>query len=388
MRHLVLPAAFAALLACTATPAAAAEEASAPAVTLEELQRQLAAQQAEIDALKAHTKAEEAGKAAKPEQALEFGTGRSDFGGYGELHYNNLDSGSQIDFHRFVLYFAHEFDDQLRFFSEFELEHSLAGEGKPGEVELEQAYIEYSFGDGSRVTGGLFLMPIGIINETHEPTTFYGVERNPVESNIIPTTWWEAGAAYGGLIGGGGLSYDLAVTSGLKTDGSFNIRNGRQKVASAVAEDLAYTGRLKYVGDGGLEIAASIHQQENITQGLVVGAGGATLYSAHLMLERERFGLRALWASWDLEGAAPAAAEKDVQDGYYVEGSFKPLAKLGVFARYSVWDNGGVGVTSRTQANYGFNWWPHEQVVVKLDVQDQGDTVNNDGLNLGIGYRF
>ena len=388
MRHLVLPAAFAALIACTTSAIAATEQTPAPALTLEELQRQLAAQQAEIDALKAHTKAEEAEKAGRTEQTEGFGTGRSDFGGYGELHYNNLDSGSQIDFHRFVLYFAHEFDDQLRFFSEVELEHSLAGEGKPGEVELEQAYIEYSFDSGARVTGGLFLMPVGIINETHEPTELYGVERNPVESSIIPSTWWEAGAAYSGLIGDSGLKYDLALTSGLKTDATFNIRNGRQKVASAVAEDLAYTARLKYSGAGGLELAASISQQEDITQGLVPGAGGATLYTAHVMVERERFGLRALWASWDLEGSAPAAAGKDVQDGYYVEGSFKPLAKFGVFARYSVWDNGGVGVTSRTQANYGFNWWPHQQVVVKLDLQDQGDTVNNDGLNLGIGYRF
>lgn len=383
MRHHVLLAAFAALLICITAPVAAAEDApaSTPAPTLEELQRRIDAQQAQIDALTAHTKAEE-------EKVEAFGAGHSDFGGYGELHYNNLDSGDQIDFHRFVLYFAHEFDANLRFFSEVELEHALAGESKPGEVELEQAYIEYSFEGGSRITGGLFLIPVGIINETHEPTEFYGVERNPVESNIIPSTWWEAGAAYSGLIGGSGLKYDLAVTSGLKTDGTFNIRNGRQKVASAVAEDLAYTARLKYSGAGGLELAASISQQENITQSLVAGAGAATLYTAHVMLERERFGLRALWASWDLEGAAPAAAEKDVQDGYYLEGSFKPLAKFGLFARYSVWDNGGVGVTSRTQANYGINWWPHEQVVVKLDLQDQGDTIDDDGLNLGIGYRF
>ncbi|MEP2792573.1 MAG: porin, partial [Kangiellaceae bacterium] len=63
-------------------------------------------------------------------------------GGYGELHYNNIEDSESIDFHRFVLFFGHEFTDSIRFFSELELEHSLAGDGKPGEVELEQAYIE------------------------------------------------------------------------------------------------------------------------------------------------------------------------------------------------------------------------------------------------------
>ena len=108
---------------------------------------------------------------------------KSHWGGYGELHNNNLEGQGpgvsdtkQIDFHRFVLYFGHEFRDDLRFFSEFELEHSLSGNGHPGEVELEQGYIQYDYNETTQITGGLFLMPIGIMNETHEPDTFYGVE--------------------------------------------------------------------------------------------------------------------------------------------------------------------------------------------------------------------
>ena len=130
---------------------------------------------------------------------------KTTIGGYGELHYNNLrnqkspvdgKSGNkdQIDFHRFVLFINHEFNDKMRFVSELELEHSLAGDGAPGEVELEQAYIQYDVTEKTAVVGGLFLTPVGILNETHEPPTFYGVERNDVEKNIIPTTWWEGGA--------------------------------------------------------------------------------------------------------------------------------------------------------------------------------------------------
>ncbi|MCZ6803392.1 MAG: hypothetical protein O7D86_05525, partial [Proteobacteria bacterium] len=62
---------------------------------------------------------------------------RTSIGGYGELHYNNLDddndaiggddSRDRVDYHRFVLYFGHDFTDKLRFFSELEVEHSLTG---------------------------------------------------------------------------------------------------------------------------------------------------------------------------------------------------------------------------------------------------------------------
>jgi len=120
-------------------------------------------------------------------------------GGYAEMHYNNWENQNdapgaedrnEIDFHRFVVFLGHQFNDRLRFFSEIELEHSIAGDDQNGEVELEQAYIEYDLNSAHRAKAGLFLVPVGIINETHEPDTFYGVERNSVENKIIPTTVW------------------------------------------------------------------------------------------------------------------------------------------------------------------------------------------------------
>ena len=104
---------------------------------------------------------------------------RTSLGGYGEMHYNNLDNKNgdsgdvdEIDFHRFVLFIGHEFSKKTRFFSEIELEHSLAGDGKPGEVELEQAYIEHDLSSTTQLKAGLFLMPVGLLNLTHEPNTF------------------------------------------------------------------------------------------------------------------------------------------------------------------------------------------------------------------------
>ena len=112
---------------------------------------------------------------------------KTQIGGYGEHHFNRFaDSEDQVDAHRYVLFFGHQFTDDVRFFSEFELEHGIAGEDQPGEIELEQAYIEWDYAQNHSVQVGQFLIPVGIMNETHEPDTFYGTERNLVEKNIIP----------------------------------------------------------------------------------------------------------------------------------------------------------------------------------------------------------
>jgi len=119
---------------------------------------------------------------------------RTTIGGYGELHYNNYrgdtpagvdQKNDEIDFHRFVLFFSHQFNDWISFRSEIELEHAIAGDGKAGEIELEQAYLDFALNKHYNVKAGVFLIPLGIINETHEPPTFYGVERNEVEKRII-----------------------------------------------------------------------------------------------------------------------------------------------------------------------------------------------------------
>lgn len=349
---------------------------------IDELRSILEAQQDEIDALKAGN----------------TGLGGNTYlGGYGELHYNNLDNkldgGSdkkQMDFHRFVLFINHDFEEGIRLNTEFELEHSLAGEGKPGEVELEQAFIDFDLNENHTARAGLFLMPVGILNETHEPPTFYGSERNPVEKNIIPTTWWEGGAAmYGRIMPG--LSYDVAITSGLDND-SYKIRSGRQKVANAVAEDLAYTGRIKWTGMAGLEVAATLQYEENITQGDDKDAS-ATLLETHAVWQSGPVGLRALYATWAVDGDGAKAVGMDEQTGYYLEPSYKLSPKWGLFARYSMWDNaaGDDADSEYTQTDVGVNFWPHPDVVIKADLQDQ--TVPDgkseyDGFNLAVGYQF
>ncbi|MDP1636425.1 MAG: porin [Gallionellaceae bacterium] len=325
---------------------------------------------------------------------------KTKLGGYGELHLNKLQSQTggadtdMLDLHRFVLFIGHEFNDSVRMFSELEVEHALAGESKPGEVELEQAYLEFDLNDNLSAKGGLFLLPVGILNETHEPPTFYGVERNPVETNIIPSTWWEGGAAMTARFDGG-ITLDGAWTTGLKATAAngYKPRNGRQKVANATAKDAAYTARLKWSGVPGVEVAGTVHHQSDMTQSVDATAGAATLYETHAVVNKGAFGLRALYAQWKLDGSGPKAIGADKQVGWYVEPSWKFAEQWGVFARQSSWDNaaGNTADSKFSQADVGVNFWPHPDVVVKLDYQNQKVPVGQnelDGFNLGLGYQF
>jgi hypothetical protein len=414
MKPVLLTAIYLALLLPLSAQAA---EKTAP--TVEELWEIIQKQQAEIEALK-NQQQQTAKQAADADEKAEAavvavedstsGTGsgsnwadKTTIGGYGELHYNNInndgiDDKNEIDFHRFVLFFGHEFTDRLRFFSELELEHAVSGDDENGEVELEQAYIEYDIRDNLQTKGGLFLMPVGILNETHEPNTFYGVERNDVESIIVPTTWWEAGAALNGYYDNG-ISWDLALTSGLAIpttgDNAFVVRSGRQKVSEAIANDFAYTGRLKYTGIQGLELAGTLNYQSDASQESGDGLGRGLLFETHAIYQNGPFQLRALYAGWDFDGSAVAAADADRQHGWYIEPSIRPWQMLGFYARYE--DVYGARTRDQfKQWEIGANYWPHEDVVLKVDYRDRNvdhvdvaaESVDFTAFDLGIGYQF
>ena len=322
-------------------------------------------------------------------------------GGYGELHYNKLDAEdpsqdiNEIDFHRFVLFFGYDFTDNIRFISEIELEHALAGDGKEGEIELEQAYIEFQHNETATTQTGIFLIPVGILNETHEPTTFYGVERNPVENIIIPATWWEAGAQFIKQFGHG-LQLNLALHSGLEipTD-TYRIRSGRQKVSKASANNLATTARIKYMGISGFELAASVQFQSDPSQLENDGLEDGTLYETHIAFNKGGFALRTLYAGWDFSGDAIEAGTNsaDSQNGWYIEPSYKFIDKIGIYLRTSKVK------AARNQDNFeqneiGLNWWPHSQVVFKIDWRNRDHDLDVEtgrdfhGFDLGIGYQF
>lgn len=362
----------------------------------------------ELEALKAQVDA----LATALEEKSNVSASKTSLGGYGEHHLNalkgdgTLSDKDQVDAHRYVLFINHQYSDDLKFFSEFELEHSLAGEGKPGEVELEQAYIQKTLKNGNRLSLGLFLMPVGFLNETHEPDTFYGVERNPVEGQIIPTTWWETGVMYSGNTEA--FSYDVAVHSGLNaidiTDHDDDaltpdqaayagIRSGRQKSAEADAKNKAFTARIKGSPSEGLELALSFQHQQDISgnEDLEIDAN---LVVANAAWSKDAWSVKAVYALWaindDIEVISAGASKAD---GFTAELGYKVRNDLGVFTRYSQWDTAAddSAESAFDQVDVGVNYWLAERVVVKADYQMQtkkADDSELNGLNLGLGWSF
>ena len=386
----LLPLVFACILAMPSSYAASETSVKELHKLLKEQQKQLKNLEAQIEATasQVESNAESSSKDSK-----------TTIGGYGELHYNNLNGEGgasdtdKIDFHRFVLFFGHEFSKTVRFWSELEIEHSIAGEGKTGEIELEQAYIEVDINKEHKSRIGMFLIPVGIINETHEPPVFYGVERNPVEKNIVPATWWAGGVSVLGELAPG-WSYDIAIHEGLSTTSanSYKPRNGRQKTGNASAKDLAYTGRIKWTGVAGLEVAATYHHQDDITQSVDATAGAANLIELHSIYNQGAFTIKALYAQWELDGTGPKSIGADEQNGWYIEPSFRINEKFGVFARYNKYDNkaGDSTASEKQQTEVGVNWWIDPSVVIKADIQRQDNDggSNQNGINLGMGYMF
>ncbi|HCT41950.1 MAG TPA: porin [Moraxellaceae bacterium] len=370
---------------------------------LEELRVELARQKALIE-----TQQQQLDSLASTVEAAP--TGKNDeattVGFYGEMHYNQRDEedpaigSNNIHLHRFVIFLGHTFSDTLSFKGELEFE------GAPDETEIEteveQAYIDWKLNDAVSLNIGQFLVPVGLLNETHEPDVIYGVERNPVEEFIIPATWWEKGVM-ARWQAAPGLALDAAIHNGLNGQGAGGIaalgtpdglREFRQEFGGARAEDLAYTVRLKYTGISGLELGTTLQKQDNIVQSsdpLFGGEAPATLMEAHADWHWHKLGLRALAARWDIDNELARTNGTDLQKGIYIEPSYRLNETVGLFARYNHWNTAAnaTGVEDSEQVNAGVNWWINPRVVLKADLQDtnQADGAG-DGFNLGMGLSF
>ena len=196
-----------------------------------------------------------------------------------------------------------------------------------------------------------------------------------------------------------GLSWYVSMTSGLAIpttgDNAFRVRSGRQKVAEATANNLAYNGRLKYTGIQGLELSGTLNYQTDASQVSGDGLDQGLLYETHAIWKTGPFQLIALYSGWNFEGKAVKAADADRQTGWYIEPSVRPWEQLGFYARYE--DLYGARTRDRfTQWEIGANYWPYEDVVLKVDYRNRSvDSVDVDAksvdfsaFDLGIGYQF
>ena len=336
--------------------------------------------------------------------------------GYGELHYTNPigTSGDEFDFHRFVIGLGIDFTDWLIFRSEVDFEHAAT------EIELEIAYLDFLFYDVFNARTGIVLTPVGFLNEHHEPTLFYSVERPQFNTVIIPTTWFGAAAGFHGKteFGLGYQIYVMESLDALKFTGSKGLRGGRGKTAEALGRDVAGTVRLEYTGVSGLQIGTSFWAG-NTGQGNATIDGGLVTIAegdARFQIEGLEFTFTGAWVhigDADRINLAILAGDPTFTNfvasdivGYYGELAYHvfhhlwptsrfDLVAFGRHERFNTQHKMPSGFASdpandRNTTTFGVAFYPIEQVALKADYNfnrnDAGTA--NDQFNAGFAFVY
>lgn len=346
--------------------------------------------------------------------------------GYGEIVYNNfaseIDNGlattqrDQIDYLRHVTYLGFRFNDWLLFNSEIEYEHAKTDPNSPGAVSVEFGYVEAMIHPAVNIRAGMILVPVGIINEFHEPPTYHGSLRPETEQQIIPTTWRTNGF---GLVGttAKGIGYKIYVIESLNAENfsSSGIRSGRQNGAQAIAEDLAITGRLNYTGFTGLDVGASFfigNTGQSLTEAI---DARLNLFALHLMFARRSLEFRGLLAQSTISdvtelnaelGLSGAGSIGEKQNGYYLtlaydlmpllaKGTTHYLAPFVQYEKLNTQVEVPVGFAKnltreRSNLSFGLTYKPHPNVAFKIDYINRDNDANSalDQFNVAVNYLF
>lgn len=185
-------------------------------------------------------------------------------GGYGQLDYNqpvdkDAYKNGTLDVHRMVLLFGYKFNERTNFVTEIEFEHV-------NEAYVEQAFLNYRINKWLNFRGGLMLIPMGITNEYHEPTTFNGVNRTMVDTKIIPTTWRELGAGFAGSFNEISLKYQAYIVNGFNgyngtatINGNDVFRKARQKGIKSYISSPNFTAKVEYYGIKSMNFGGAIY---------------------------------------------------------------------------------------------------------------------------------
>ncbi len=340
---------------------------------------------------------------------------------YGEINYNrptHASENAQADVRRFVLGFQHRFDAKTKVVTELEVEHAVSSASDPGEVEVEQAYIERQLSPTWSARAGLFLMPTGLLNETHEPTAFYGVERNFVETAIIPTTWREGGLQVVGNFDNGltlqtGLStgFDLTKWDAASTEGAESpLGSVHQELALAKSRDLSVFGALNWRGIPGLQLGGSLFTG-GATHGQAAASARVMLWDLHARWTPGRWDLAALYSRGSISNTAALNAPlvgnptliPKAFDGGYLQAAYRlwtheddvlsPFVRVEQFNTARSYADLGPGLTpaalpTERVLTLGANFQLTPGVVVKADLQRFRENKDADRVNLGLGWSF
>ncbi len=345
--------------------------------------------------------------------------------GYGEMHYNNLiGSGTnQIDFHRLVIGVGYDFTDNIKFRTEVDFEHAFK------EPELEYAYVDYLAKPWVNFRAGSILVPMGTINQNHEPPLFYSVERPQLYHDIIPSSWQEGGV---GMFGNfpGNIDYQLYLMSSLEAvtiedgavsrsfTGSEGFHDSFGHVGEQPARDFAAAGRIQYKGVPGLRLGTSFFLGNTGQGNPSIGGGFLTMVEGDAKYTFEGIELEGQLAFTNLSDSANInnvmiAVDPTFTDfvgqqmfGWYVEGAYHlfhhlmPETKkdLVYFVRYEDFDTqfkmpagfAGDLANDRRSITTGISYLPIPQVALKADYQFNWNKANSgtDQFNLGIGFYY
>jgi hypothetical protein len=113
---------------------------------------------------------------------------------------------------------------------------------------------------------GLLLLPMGIVNEMHEPTTFHGVFRPWVENKLIPTTSRENGFGIYGSLMDDKVEYKWYYVNGWQNPGATKkgagMRDFRGKGGETVSNEFANVAHILVHLNEYADIGFSIYDGE------------------------------------------------------------------------------------------------------------------------------
>jgi outer membrane murein-binding lipoprotein Lpp len=354
-------------------------------------------------------------------------------GGYGELtfRYNSLDARggakSIANVQRIIIYLGYAFDEKLKFNSELELEHASTSDKHGtggGYFKAELAFLDYNFRPEFGVRGGLLLMPVGIVNEVHEPPTFPSADRPFLERRILLSTWEEMGFGVYGTIKN--LDYRFYITNGLmlKGGGDYNVleplKTLRQRGARAVADRIGFTGRVDYTLPYNLKVGFSFWTGDVMSKGgsdsrlgLRRGTklGSMTMISPHLWWQYGGWDVRFVGALVNVNNAKRISDDlgntiPSEQRGYYVQVAYdifrlfkidkQELYVFGIYedidahAKVPQGSNKPDGHKLKVY-NVGLSYKPHPLVAIKADYARLNYSPNRKDENeyrLTLGFMF
>ena len=299
--------------------------------------------------------------------------------GYGEIAYTDPlhdRDRAQADLARAVFGIGYTFDSRTEFNSEFEIEHAVSSAEDPGEFEVEQLYIDHQIIDPVAVRAGLFLMPFGMLNEHHEPTNYYGVQRNFVETLVIPSTWREGGFNFHGATQSG-FGWNVGLTTGfdlgkwdfapefpqyttaleLINSDAGPLHATHQELALANAHDLSQYVSLSYFGAPGLTLGGAIFTGKAGAvpappNAPIPGSQRVTLWEGHARWTPGKFDFSALYARGSISNLAATNASNPGSPnpipssfyGYFVQAAYdlwqNSEYRLAPFTRWEVYNLG------------------------------------------------